>query len=262
METTPYKVKTDAFEGPLDLLLSLIEKRKLFISEISLSEVTDDYISYVSALSETSDDEQSGGIRMIDTTYFIVVAATLILLKSKSLLPNLSLTDEEQSSIEDLELRLRMYKKIKEASVLVGDTFGTRIIFSKPFIKSDISVFVPSDSITLNSMTLNVKDVLGRVPKKEYKPDVRVTKVINIEEMMDTLTERMKKSIKMSFKDFSGDGSGGNNKEQKVYAIVGFLALLELVRQGLVHASQHDTFGEIQMEKESPYSDELEDKSV
>ena len=80
-----YKVKTATFEGPFALLLSLVEERKLFINEISLAEVTEDYINYVNTLGDVDPSTISS---------FIVVAATLILIKSKSLLPNLNRTDD------------------------------------------------------------------------------------------------------------------------------------------------------------------------
>ena len=105
METTTaensYKVKLSSFEGPFSLLLSLIEDRKLHINDISLSQVTEDYLSYVNTLESKDPREVSS---------FIFVAATLILIKSKSLLPNLTLTEEEEGDIKNLEERLRLYE--------------------------------------------------------------------------------------------------------------------------------------------------------
>ena len=95
-----YQVKTHIFEGPLDTLLSLIEKRKLFINDISLSKVADDYIAYIKSLEN---------FPIADSAHFILIASTLVLIKSKSLLPNLTLSEEEEHSIEDLEARLREY---------------------------------------------------------------------------------------------------------------------------------------------------------
>ena len=115
MESNFYTVKTAVFEGPLDLLLSLVEKRKLFINEISLTQVTDDYIAYVNTLPKVNFSEVAN---------FIVVAAMLILLKSKSLLPNMQLTEEEESSIEELEARLQLYRVIKEVGVEIKHIFG------------------------------------------------------------------------------------------------------------------------------------------
>src|SRR3989344_9116880 len=93
-----FHVKTEVFEGPLDLLLSLIEKHKLHINDVSLSKVTDDYISYVNAQVD---------FPMGQAADFILVASTLVLIKSKSLLPTLDLSKEEQGDIADLERRLK-----------------------------------------------------------------------------------------------------------------------------------------------------------
>ena len=100
MHSEHYKIKLDGFEGPFDLLLDLIEKRKLHINDISLSKVTDDYISHVKSI-------QHFPIAL--SANFILIASTLLLIKSKSLLPALQLTEEEQMSIEDLENRLIGY---------------------------------------------------------------------------------------------------------------------------------------------------------
>jgi len=237
MEQT-YQVKTSVFEGPLDLLLGLIEKRKLFINEISLTQVTDDYISYIKALPKVS---------MSDTASFIVIAATLILLKSKSLLPSIDLSEEEESSIEELEARLRMYKQIKEVSVSIQELFGKYMIFERFYVEQDVSVFAPDQAITKDRMYELAREVIGRIPKKEFFPEATVEKVINIEEMIEALTDRIQSNMNLSFKEFSKSGSSENKKEQKIYAIVSFLALLELVRQGLIDVIQDGQFDDIQI---------------
>src|SRR3954469_6101774 len=111
-----FTVKTQAFEGPLDLLLDLIEKRKLFVSDIALAKVTDDFIEHV---------RKFENLPMGESAHFILVASTLLLIKSKSLLPELALTDDEQGDIRDLETRLKIYKRIKDASKHVEKMFGT-----------------------------------------------------------------------------------------------------------------------------------------
>ena len=89
-----YRIKTDEFEGPLDLLLTLIEKRKFFINDISLSKVADDYLDYI---------RSQDNLLVKDTTHFLLIASTLVLIKSKSLLPSFTLTEDEQGDIKDLE---------------------------------------------------------------------------------------------------------------------------------------------------------------
>ena len=242
MESNFYTVKTAVFEGPLDLLLSLVEKRKLFINEISLTQVTDDYIAYVNTLPKVNFSEVAN---------FIVVAAMLILLKSKSLLPNMQLTEEEESSIEELEARLQLYRVIKEVGVEIKHIFGKNIIFEKSYTAEEMPVFAPSKAITAEKMLSLIEEVIERVPRVEKLAEVTVQKVINIEEMIEKLTDRIQSSLELSFKEFSDTGNHKNSKEKRMYVIVGFLAMLELVRQGLINVVQESHFEDIEMTKEN-----------
>lgn len=239
-----YKIKTSAFEGPFGLLLSLVEDRKLFINDLSLAEVTEDYLKYVNGLQsgESYDSKQ-----VAEISSFIVVAATLILIKSKSLLPNLNLTSEEEGDIRNLEDRLKLYELFNRLSINVKNNFGARIIFAPLERKNDVLVFLPDSQITKESMMTFVSGVLGRIPKKIFLPEVEVKKVISIEEMIDKLTERIKNSLKMNFGEFSGKAV---SREEKVVLIVSFLAMLELVRQGIINAVQENHGEDIIMEKQ------------
>ncbi len=228
METESYTVKTGVFEGPFGLLLDLIEKRKLFINDLSLSQVTEDYLKYINSLSQSS---------VAETSSFIVVAATLILIKSKSLLPDLSLTSEEEGDITSLENRLRLYEIFTRLSQSVKNNFGKKIIFPAEERKREVVVFLPDEQITRESMMTFAQEVLGRIPKKTTLPEVEVRKVISIEEMINNLTDRIKQTLKMSFSDFAGKFK---TREEKVYVIVSFLAMLELVRQGILNAIQEN----------------------
>ena len=238
-KTQIYKVKTPIFEGPMDLLLNLIEDRKLFINEISLAEVADDYITYVKNLPQ---------FEIGSVTSFILIAATLILIKSKSLLPNLKLTEEEGGQIQDLERRLRLYQLVKESSIHIKNKFGKKIIFGRPEGAEWGPVFSPDEAVTIERMLLAAKEVLDSLPKKEFLPEVIVKKVISIEEMINSLTERVQTSLRTSFSDFSASSSA-DAKEKKIYVIVSFLAMLELVRGGIIEALQGNNFEEIVIEK-------------
>lgn len=229
-----FTIKTQSFEGPLDLLLDLIEKRKLFISDISLAKVTDDFILHV---------RDMGNVEIGESAHFILVASTLLLIKSKSLLPELALTEEEKVDIRDLETRLKIYKRIKEASLNVSKLFGDQIIFSPSQSKPIIPVFTPEPEFTLEKALYSLKDLINRLPKKENAPKVLIKKVISLEDMIGTLTTRITSHLRMSFKEFTKE-----HKENRVNVIVSFLAMLELVKQGIVHVSQEKTFGDIQME--------------
>ena len=234
-----FKVQTEVFEGPLDLLLSLIEKRKLFINDISLSKVTDDYIEHIRALPQFS---------IADSATFILIASTLLLIKSKSLLPTLDLSGEEQESIEDLERRLKEYQRIKELSLHVKEMFGKNMIFPQG-TRSITPVFSPQEGMTATTLFESIKEVLKSIPKIEALPKAIVKKVISLEEMIGSLTTRIQSNIKMSFRSFSKDFA--MDKEQKVNLIVSFLAMLELVKQGIIDVTQEKHFDDIQMETQT-----------
>ena len=173
---------------------------------------------------------------------FILVAATLILIKSKSLLPNLDLTSEEESDIKSLEERLRLYALfIGQASVIKGN-FGKKIIFPPMERKRETLVFLPDEQISRQSMMTFAREVLGKMPKKVFLPEGEVKKVASIEEMIDSLMERIKQTLTFKFGDFAGRTG---NREDKVTAIVGFLAILELVRQGILDAVQEGHLSDI-----------------
>ncbi len=232
-----FKIKTEVFEGPLDLLLSLVEKRKLFINDIALAKVTDDFIAHI---------QQFDKLPMGEAAQFILVASTLLLIKSRSLLPSLTLTEEEQTDIQDLEMRLKIYKRIKDASVHVQSLFGHEIIFQPSQSRPLTPVFSPHESMNLLNLAKAIKDVIVSLPKKENLPKAVVRKVISLEEMIDSLTKRIQGGLRMSFKEFSA-----GHKEEKVNVIVSFLAMLELVKQGTIHVSQEQNFGDIHMETKS-----------
>ncbi len=229
-----FTVKTQAFEGPLDLLLQLIEERKLFVSDISLAKVTDDFIAHV---------KQFESLPIGESAHFILVASTLLLIKSKSLLPGLNLTEDEQSDIHDLETRLKIYKRIKEASQHVAMLFGGDMIFPQSQSRRIDPVFAPDPEFTLEKALFSLKDLINRLPKKETLPKHVVSKVINLEDMISNLTNRINTQLRMSFSQFTA-----GHKGERVNVIVSFLAMLELVKQGILEVSQTREFADIDME--------------
>ncbi|HYC34744.1 MAG TPA: ScpA family protein [Candidatus Paceibacterota bacterium] len=234
-----FHIKNEKFEGPLDLLLDLIEKRKLLINEFSLAQITDDYIAHVQASPEQT---------MHARADFILVASTLLLIKSRSLLPELNLTTDEEESIEDLEKRLKLYKRIKELSEGIKRMYGATPLRFARDSKGVKVIFAPDKNTSVASVHKAILDVLQKVPKKA-EPETKATlkKTVSIEEMIDSLTERVQKAVRMSFREFAGS-KNVRNREEKVNVIVGFLALLEMVKQGIISANQEKTFDDISME--------------
>ncbi len=236
MHDNAFHVKTEVFEGPIDLLLSLIEKRKFFINDISLAKVADDFLDYIKNIPS---------LPVGDTAQFLLIASTLVLVKSKSLLPTLTLTDDEKGDIEDLEARLRIYKKMREISdTYVKVAFGRNIIYLGSPPKKEKVVFSPSKDLVLSAVSSAMASALRSLPKKNVAvTEVAIRKVMSLDEMMDNLASRMSKSLKMSFGEFSK-----MNKADKVHIAVSFLAMLELVKQGMLDVKQSKNFADIDMQ--------------
>ena len=240
MDKAQYTVKTDVFEGLLDLLLELVTKRKLFVNDVSLSQVTDDFIRYI---------EEHEEFPIGESAEFIVVASTLMLIKSRSLLPMIKLTDEEEESIHDLEDRLVFYAKVKELAAGLKNIFGKKIIFEKTPTKNLTIVFSPDSKTDTTNLLLALERVIESLPKKEVLAKVTVKKVISLEEMIEKLAERISQASKISFKKFHGN-RGALTYEKKVSIIIGFLAMLELVKRGAIRVTQEGR-GDIEMESEA-----------
>ncbi len=228
----PITVKTSVFEGPLELLLELIEKRKLLINDISLATVTDEYIAKVNSLPHMPVGE---------TAEFVALAATLLLIKSRSLLPNLTLSDDESRDIKELEYRLALYQLIKDASR------GLERL-DLPYLPEGTPqelepLFIPDLTVTPAALRSAAQTLIEGFPTTLTLPKVAVRKIISLEEMIETMAARVSAAFKTTFREFS--------KGERQSVIVSFLALLELVKQGIINAEQDAEFGEISMESSS-----------
>ena len=231
-----YVVKTGAFEGPLGLLLDLVEGKKLFINEISLGSVTDDFLAYSRSLPKND---------LTEVTSFLSVAATLILIKSRSLLPGFLVTKEEETEIADLESRLALYQIIREIGAELAIQYGTQPIRLAPEREIRVSVFVPDRSLSIDVLASAALECLGRIPKETILPEVRVRRVISIDEMLTRLTERISTAASVSFRQWQSTIGGEDRETAKSNVIVSFLAMLELVRQGMMDALQDVAFDDI-----------------
>jgi len=225
-----FHVTVGEFNGPLDLLLTLIEERKILVSDVSLSKVADEFIAFVRA-----QDRFPAG----EAAHFILVAATLLLIKSRALLPMMTLTDEEEEDISDLERRLNLYKIFRDAGRKLGTLTG-RLYFGG--LKRDTDpVFAPAPDMTVENLSNALNEVLMRAPRKEEKKQISVKTVISLEDMMTRLSERIQRTLSVTFEEFVG------SPEDKREIVIGFLAVLELVKRGMLMVEQERQFADITM---------------
>ncbi len=228
-----FAVKTTVFEGPLEVLLDLIEKRKLLINDISLASVTDDYIAYVRELQEN---------HFAHTAHFVLVAATLLLIKSKSLLPVLELTEEETHNVTDLEMRLKLYQLFRDAGTQLASQFDTTPLYARTYVPDTTPLFTTDSRTNTTSLKEALTEVIQRFPKPVFRPHVAVKKTISLEEMIHRIEDRVQKQFKILFTDLV-------HSKEPAHVIISFLAILELVKQGTVLAEQEKHFHDITIER-------------
>jgi segregation and condensation protein A len=241
METTSsdsdtFAIKTEVFEGPLELLIELVEKRKLLINDISLATVTDEYMQRVSQMQELS---------LPNTVQFVTLAATLLLIKSKSLLPILDLTEEEEGSIEDLTERLRQYQVYRDAAAPINVMFGHSMLYEAQYVPPREPLFVTDGFCVQSQLSEAMTRVLHNLPR-ETAPKVRATvrPTISLEDMMTNLKNRIDRQMRTRFSDMRRAEPEHKN------VIVGFLAILELFKQGDILVIQNGRFEDIHLESE------------
>jgi len=239
-----YKIKIDAFEGPLDLLLHLINRLEIDIYDIPVAEITDQYVSYIHTMKELELDVASE---------YLVMAATLLAIKSKMLLPKHE--DEwdaeeeefiyEEDPRDELVMQLLEYKKYKEAAGEFKHLEAERaLIYTKPPI--DLTPFSSDANVEKAELDVNLYDMLGAFQKllrrkRLQRPlQTRITRQeVSIERRIGELRETLRaKGNKVPFTSLFVD----DNKEQLV---VTFLAILEMMKQNEVIVEQTNNFEDI-----------------
>jgi segregation and condensation protein A len=242
-----FQIKMDQFEGPLDLLLTLIESKKLHISEIALRDVTEEYLSYIQSLEHQKKDTQ----KMHDQSQFIVIAATLILIKAKSLIPTMELSDEETESIDDLTERLRLYEIITRYSELLRKQITTTPVFfigNPPKEKKQI-IFAPHESVTVTVLETILQELLAVVPENESLPKQSIRKVLSLTEVMQKVEQTLRSGGTIHMREITDRyhqaTDPAEKREAKVFAVLSFLAVLEMVKKAQIVVEQSELFQDI-----------------
>lgn len=228
-----FTVQSDSFEGPLEALLNLIEERKLSVSEVSLAEVCDSYLAYV---------EKLPGLPLGETAQFVLVASTLLLIKSRTLLPMLSLSEEERESVAELERRLARYALVRKSAKLLRREWGKKpLVFAHRAPQSE-SVFAPGEA-AIASIANAAAKLVSLLPKPEKVAQALVAPVLKLEDVIVNLKERLRTAFKARFSELT-------KSHNRVDKIVYFLGVLELVRAGSVSVTQERLFDDILLSTE------------
>ena len=240
LETQKYAIKIDNFEGPLDLLCHLIDKNKMNIYDIKLSDITDQYIEYINQMEEMS---------LEVTSEFIIMASTLLYLKSKNLLPS-EVEDEKELTEEELLRRIIEYKKYKEISKKLKENY---IIFSKRCYRLQEELELPKQKLEKEYQKEIISEIYANVIEKNSNRLNRNAK--NIEKIAITDTYTVASKVKEMFKELLRKPKFVFNKLYKVSesnrqeVVTAFTGLLELSRRSKVVTTQEELFGDIVVEK-------------
>jgi len=240
LETNKYAIRLDNFEGPLDLLCHLVDKNKMDINEVSISQITDQYIEYINAMQELNLDI---------TSEFLVMASTLVYLKSKSLLPK-QVEDEAELTEEELIHRIIEYKKYKEISKKLREYFE---IYSKRFYKIPDKIELPSrkleEKYSKDLIEESYKKLLERNKEKVNKNAINIEKIAIVETV--TVTSKVKDIFRELVKKprFIFNKLCKTKQYTKLETVTAFTGLLELTRRNKVITQQEKIFGDITVEK-------------
>lgn len=238
-----YRIKTDLYQGPLDLLLDLIEKAELDITVLSLAQVTDQFLEYVRAMKDENPTEVSA---------FVVIAARLIQIKSAALLPRqkTNIENVDEDSGEALAQQLIIYRRFKYLSDSLAEREDRQLRCWLRMGVPDIGIEPALDISGWNGQML--AGIASRVflPPKKTKALEKVMKKprLSIHDKIRMLVSRIRKTAIVRFSSLLRTG----NKNETV---VTFLAMLELIKQNAVTFRQERNFSEIEIERTSSFDD-------
>lgn len=240
LETKRYEIKLENFEGPLDLLCHLVDKNKMDIYKVNISNVTDQYIEYLNKMEELNLDIASE---------FLIMASTLLYIKSKGLLPNDAL-DESEITEEELIRRIIEYKKYKEISKTLRESLNT---YSQRLYKVPDEIELPKQELEIKYAMEDIYNSYNNALKRnseKINQNAKNIEQIGIKENY-TVASKVKQILKelMKKKKFVFNRLFSVNQCPKEEVVTAFTGLLELTRRNKVVAIQEETFGSITVEK-------------
>ncbi len=225
-----YKFKQEKFEGPLDLLLNLIEEEKFNITDVSLAQAADQYVQYLESHPEISPEELAD---------FLVVATKLLLLKSKQLIPDLKIDEEDDPT--GLAKQLRIYREYQNALKVLEQMVAKRqFLFwrEKPPVQLTPK-FSPGKELNSEKLRSVFSEIIRGIEKLVVLPQSVMERTVSLQEKIGQIKDMIKNRNQLTFNQIL------LSSKSKTELIVSFLALLELVKQQEIHVHQEKNFGDI-----------------
>jgi len=233
---TAYTIHIPVYEGPLDLLLSLIERAELDITSVSLAMVTDQYLAYIHSLDQIRADEISA---------FLVIAAKLLQIKSEALLPRPPVCEPGEEDVGDeLVRQLKLYKRFKEIALWLEQrqiaNLRTHLRVAPP---PKVEAKLDLSYLTLDQLLAAAQSALAKGAEKKPLTTVIAAPKITIREKIDMISKRLGENEHAHFRELLGE------KPTRLEIVVTFLALLELVKRYRVEAKQEGLFSDISIDR-------------
>lgn len=240
LETKKYSIKIDNFEGPLDLLCYLIDKNKMNIYDVNLSDITEQYIEFLNAMEE---------MNLEIASEFLVMASTLLYLKSKKLLPKQE-EEEEEITEEELIRRIIEYKKFKEISKVFKENYK---IYANRYYKGQEEIKLPKQKLEKDYDPEKIPEVYRLLIERNSVKINQNAKNIEKIALVDkyTVSEKVREMYKILAKQkkFVFNKLFAVNKKEKQEVVTAFSGLLEMSRRNKVETSQEEIFGDIVVEE-------------
>lgn len=231
-----YQVAIEQFQGPLDVLLELIEQQELEITEISLAEIAETFIRHLEQVEERYPEELAD---------FLIVATRLLYLKSRALLPYLE-PDQDEMTGSQLADHLKMYKEFRDASAILTEWIQrNHFSIARPVTTWQLQEveFSPPTNVSPQRLAAVYEDIIDRVENVIKIPKAAIRKAITLKEKIAALTDVLKTHAELSFHSLIG------KQTDKVEIVVTFLAILELIKQNTVVVNQSHKYSDITIKR-------------
>src|SRR5215208_841983 len=237
-----YTVHTSGYEGPLDLLLDLIEHAELDITSVSLANVTDQYLAYIRGLEQQNPDEISA---------FLVIASKLLQIKSEALLPRpRARASGEEDIARSLVDQLKLYKRFKEIGTWLNDRQQSNLrtylrVAPPPKVEPKLDL----SNLTLEKLVAAAAEAFAKERNKQPLGVIIAPPRVTIREKIDLIAKMMKEVEHSTFRALLDPGAS------RLEIVVTFLAMLELVKRYHLHAHQEGLFSDIELDRMEEWKD-------
>lgn len=245
-----YVLALENYQGPIDKLLELVQEKKLEITLVSIARVTDEFLAYFEKLKEAEREAEMSGIDAmahadlkVVLSDFLVIVSRLVLMKSKVLIPDLEVSEEEEEEMKDLEWRLKLYQELKGAGFEIQKIWrADPYSFGREFLMNREVLFFPPGNLSVNDLSARMSILVGELQKFLIPVQNIKRETIQLKKKIEEVFQKVSEGVSRFF-DLGGE------RKSRTDLVVLFLAVLHLIKDQMVHVEQTSDFGEILIAK-------------